>query len=66
MGHSRQFVRVALAPPNVYEPGGHDTQASASFPLYKRSSPQAEQASARAADHFPARHGAQENALPPE
>ena len=39
-GHSAQFVRVTLVPPDVYEPAEHTEQLSASFSLHMLSAPQ--------------------------
>ena len=43
-GHGEHVVRVALSPPDVYEPGGHVLQLLAPPPLYCLSSLHAEHA----------------------
>ena len=49
-------MRVALSPPDVYEPAGHALQLLAPSPLYCSSLPHAEQALEFAAANSPAAH----------
>ena len=49
-------MRVALSPPDVYEPAGHVLQLLDPSPLYRSSLPHAEQALEFAAANSPAEH----------